>query len=82
MTREDFKQMLRGLDESYEDFVAGVVAFIDLPGNAQKTDAIADFIHLHPEAGGPEVMQFMIDELHFVDDLRKANTLDLKTVAA
>ena len=82
MTRGEFKQLLRNLNDSYEDFVAGVMAFIDLPGNSQKAYAIADFIRLHPEAGGPEVIQFMTDELDFIEDIKRANTLESDPVAA
>ena len=63
MTMREFRELLHGVDRSYDDFVSLVISFVKIPENRTKGVLIKEFIESHPYADSSSVLQYMIDEL-------------------
>ena len=67
MTMREFREILRNVDRSYDDFVSLVITYIKIPGNRSKALQIRDYIESNPFADSSDVLQFMINELGMAD---------------
>ncbi|MBR3305859.1 MAG: hypothetical protein IKI75_01230 [Lachnospiraceae bacterium] len=67
MTMREFREILRNVDRSYDDFVSLVITYIKIPGNRSKALQIRDYIESSPFADSSDVLQFMINELGMAD---------------
>ena len=66
-----FKELLQQVDRSYEDFVRGVLAYTQIPGNEDKQAMIEDYIINHPKANSSDVLEYLIKGTGFVEQKHK-----------
>lgn len=62
---DEFRELLKNVDRSYDGFVHAVISYVKMPGNAGKQMVIEDYIKDHPDANSSDVLQFMIEETDF-----------------
>lgn len=65
-TWDNFKELLKQVDRSYDGFVHAVMSYVKTPGNEKKKDLIEQYILLHPESNSSDVLQFMLEETGFL----------------
>ena len=69
LSMSEFRQMLKDVDRSYDDFVHGVISYVKIPGNEAKVQMILDYIIRHPEANSSAVLEFMIKETGYFESI-------------
>lgn len=62
---DDFRELLKNVDRSYDGFVHAVMSYVKMPGNEDKKDLIERYIVLHPESNSSDILQFMIEKTGF-----------------
>ena len=67
----EFRNMLKGVERSYDGFVHAVMTYIKTPGNEHKRILIEEYIKSHPDANSSDVLQFMIEKTGFFDTNEK-----------
>ena len=68
---QGFKELLQHVDRSYEDFVRGVLSYTQIPGNEDKQAMIEEYIFSHPHANSSDVLEYMIKETGFMEQIHK-----------
>ena len=63
MKMREFRDILYGVERSYDDFVCLVISFVKMPGNAFKAALIKDYIDANPSADSSDVLEYMIKDL-------------------
>ena len=66
---DDFRELLKSVDRSYDGFVHAVMSYVKTPGNEDKKELIERYIVLHPESNSSDVLQFMIEKTGFFESL-------------
>ncbi len=67
----DFRELLKNVDRSYDGFVHAVISYVKTPGNEGKQAVIEEFIKEHPQANSSDVLQFMIEETDFFTSMER-----------
>ena len=67
MDINSFRELLKNVDRSYEDFVSLVITFVKMPGNYEKIVQIENYIRENPLANSGDVLQYMIEKLGMLD---------------
>ena len=67
----DFRELLKNVDRSYDGFVHAVISYVRTPGNEAKQAMIEEFIKDHPKANSSDVLRFMIEETDFFVSMEK-----------
>ena len=62
---DQFRKMLQNVEDSYSDFVHGIISYVKIPGNEYKQILIENFIQNHPEADTSEISRFVYEETDF-----------------
>ena len=66
---DEFRDRLKCVDRSYEDFVHAVMSYVKIPGNEYKRFLIEEYMDLNPEADSSDILTFMIDNTDFFSDI-------------
>ena len=70
MTMKEFRELLLGVDRSYDDFVSLVISFVKMPENTGKAGEIRDYIQSHPFADSSDVLKYMVENLGLAENIR------------
>ena len=62
---DNFRDLLWNVCDAYDDFVAGVVSYVKLPGNETKRALIENYIKSNPDADTSAITRFILDETDF-----------------
>ena len=64
---DEFKLLLRSVDDYYEGFEMGVVSYIKQSNDPERQHLIEDYILSHPQANTSDILLYMIKETGFYD---------------
>ncbi len=64
---EELRALLEGVEDTYDDFVSGIISYVKIPGNEKKAKWIADYIINHPKADTVEIIRFVLRETGFFE---------------
>ena len=67
MKMDNFRELLKHVDRSYDGFVHAVITYVKTPGNEKKKALIENFILSTPEANSSDVLNFLIEHTGFFD---------------
>ena len=66
---DEFRELLKNVDRSYDGFVHAVMSYVKTPGNEDKKELIERYIILHPESNSSDILQFMIEKTGFFESI-------------
>ena len=72
---EELIELLNNVEDTYEDFVIGVIAYIKIEGNEKKIGMIKNFIIEHPEALSSDILEFITEKTGFFESVNRHNRL-------
>ncbi len=62
---DSFRELLWNVNDAYDDFVAGVISYVKMPGNENKRVIIEDFIKNNPGVESSEITKFILEKTGF-----------------
>ncbi len=76
MTMERFTNLLNNIEDSYDDFVRGVISYVKIPGNEYKQNLIEEYIRNHPTANTSDVTDFILESTNFWAEYAERNVVN------
>ncbi len=67
----DFRELLKNADRSYDGFVHADISCVKAPGNEGEQAVIEGFIKEHPQAKSSDVLHFMIEKTDFFTSIER-----------
>ena len=68
--------LLKNIDDSYDDFVCGVISYVKIPGNEYKQNLIEEYIQNHPAASTSDVTDYILEGTGFWDEYTEKDVVN------
>ena len=72
---DELLELLNNVEDTYEGFVLGVIAYVKIEGNEKKIDMIKNYIIEHPEALSSDILEFITEKTGFFESVNRHNRM-------
>ena len=64
MNMNEFRELLKCVDRSYDDFVSAVISYVKMPGNIYLMQEIASYIKNNPNITSSDVLNLIMRDIN------------------